>query len=167
MTDDDLTARYESLRAAAAEVVHRALITRDPAPYTPQLNALYRLLLEAQSPAAAAGSEPAPSAPDPARQSLAFRNHCDDGTSAPYGLAELAAEIRAELSEDRLPAEHVPGHPSRNVRMSQLRAMVIGSLLRELAARLVPGPAVGMSEEGRGLAAIAIENSKRLLNQTI
>lgn len=166
MTDEELTARYETLRAAAAEVVHCALITRDPAPYTPQLHALHRLLVEAQSPSAAGESTPEAGAPDPARYSIAFTNHRADGAAGPYELAELAAEMRAELSGDRLPGQHVPEHPLRDVKLSQLRAMVISSLLEELAARLVPGPAAGMSEAGSDLAAIATEFSKRLLNMT-
>lgn len=163
MTDDDLTTRYETLRAAAAEVVHTSLRSRYRAPYTPELHALYRLLLEDQSPSES--SAPADGTVDPARCSLAFMDYRDDGSSAPYELTRLAAEIRAELDADRTTGQHIPDHPLRDVTMTGLRAMVISSLLKELAARLSPGPAVGTAETGGDLAAIAMEFSKRLDNK--
>lgn len=168
MTEDDLAVRYETLRAAAAEVLDSALSRRHPVPYTAQLQALHRVLLESRSPSTAqAESERPADAPDPARHSLAFTDYRDDGSSAgPYELAGLAAEIRAELVGDRLRGEHVPDHPLRDVTLTQLRAMVISSLLNELAARLAPGPAVGTGDAGRELAEIAAEFAKRLLNQT-
>lgn len=173
MTDGDLAARYETLRAAAAEVLHSALSTRHPVPYTAEMHALHRVLLESRSPAAAPGFPSAPAssgplagAPDPARLSLAFTDYRDDGSSGPYELARLAAEIRAELAGDRARGEHVPDHPLRDVTLTQLRAMVIGSLLKELAARLAPGPAVGVGEAGRDLAEIAADLGERLINQT-
>lgn len=166
MTDDDLAARYETLRAAAAEVVHSALKTRHPAPYTPELDALYRMLLEAQSPTSGE-SEPTAGAVDPARYSLAFTDYSADGSSGPYELSKLAAEIRAEMDGDRIRGQHVPDHPLRDVTMTELRAMVISSLLDELAVRLSPGPDVGTAETGRDLAEIAVEFSKRLMRQSL
>lgn len=160
MTDDDLAARYETLRAAAAEVLHSALNRRNPAPYTAELHELHRVLLAKDAPAVPAGT------PDPARHSLAFTDHREDGSSGPYELAALAEEIRADLAGDRALGEHVPEHPLRDVRLTQLRAMVVGSLLQELAARLAPGPAVGAGEDGRGLAETAAELGRRLVNQT-
>jgi hypothetical protein len=50
--------------------------------------------------------------------------------------------------------------------LTQLRALVIGSLLQELAVRLALGPAVGVEEAGRGLAEIAAELGTQLINQT-
>ncbi|RZS40716.1 hypothetical protein EV193_10327 [Herbihabitans rhizosphaerae] len=158
MTDDDLAARYETLRAAAAEVLHSALNTRHPAPYTAELHELHRVLLD--SPSAPAGT------PDPARHSLAFTDYREDGSSGPYELTRLTEEIRAELADDRARGEHVPDHPVRDVPLTQLRALVIGSLLHELAARLAPGPAVGVAEAGRELAEIAADLGTRLINQT-
>jgi hypothetical protein len=167
MTDDDLAAQYETLRAAAAEVLDSALSRRHPAPYTAAMHTLHGVLLESQSPSTESDeSSPAADAPDPARHSLAFTDYRDDGASGPYELARLAAEIRAELDGDRIRGEHVPDQPLRDVTMTQLRAMVISSLLHELAARLAPGPAVGAGEAGRALAEIATEFGKRLLNQT-
>ncbi len=166
MTDEDLAARYEQLLAASAEVVHSALISRYRAPYTPELDALYRLVLEAQTRSSprAADPVPAPGAVDPALHSLAFTFHGDDGTSGPYALARLGSEIRAELDADRVRGEHVPDHPLRDVVLTDLRAMVIAGLLRELAARLDPGPAMGPGEAGRALAAVATECGERLDN---
>lgn len=165
MPDDDLTAQYEALRASAAELVHTSLRSRYRAPYTPELNALYRLLLEDQAPPVSADSESTSDAIDPARYSLAFRDYRDDGSSSPYELTELAAEIRSELDGDRAPGQHVPEHPLRDVTMTGLRAMVVSSLLDELASRLSPGPAVGNAETGGDLAAIAVEFSQRLANK--
>lgn len=165
MSNDDLAAQYETLRAAAAEVVHSALKTRHPAPYTPELHALHQMLLAIQSPPTSADAMPGADTVDPARYSLAFTDYRDDGSSGPYELTSLAAEIRAELDGDRIPGQHVPDHPLRDVTMTGLRAMVISSLLKELAARLSPGPAIGTAETGRDLAAIAMEFSKRLENK--
>jgi hypothetical protein len=166
MTDDDLAARYETLRAAAAEVLHSTLKHRPPLPYTAELHELHRLLLQAQSLSASTGTGRPADAPDPAPYSLAFTDYREDGSAAPYELTRLAEEIRAELAGDRRCGEHVPDHPLRDVTLTQLRALVIGSLLQELAARLAPGPAVGVEETGRDLAEIAAELGTRLINQT-
>nr|WP_042193768.1 hypothetical protein [Kibdelosporangium sp. MJ126-NF4]CEL20903.1 hypothetical protein [Kibdelosporangium sp. MJ126-NF4]CTQ98292.1 hypothetical protein [Kibdelosporangium sp. MJ126-NF4] len=162
MTDDDLAARYETLRAAAADVVHSALRPRNNVPYTSAMRELHRLLLESQSTPPPTESD----GPDPARYSLAFTDYREDGSSAPYELKTLAAEIRADLDGDRTRLEHVPDHPLRNVPLTQLRAMVISSLLDELAVRLAPGAAIGLGEEGRALAEIAADLSTKLVNQT-
>lgn len=158
MTRDDLAARHETLRAAAAEVLHSARRHRPPLPYTPELHELHRALLEARSPT---GPERPADAPDPARHSLACTDHREDGPARPYELTRLAEEIRADLA-----GRHSPDRPPRDVPLTQLRAMVIGSLLRELAARLAPGPAAGTEQAGRDLAAIATDLAARLFNQT-
>lgn len=142
---DELAARYEILRAAAAEVVHRGVRRRSPLPYTTELHELHRLLLGVAR-------------PESARHSLAFTDPEEGG---PYDLTKLAEKFRAELA-----TEHLPGESVRKVIMTQLRAMVISSLLGELAARLAPGPAVGADESGRGLAELAAELGEFLLNQT-
>jgi len=152
MTDDDLAARFDALRAAADAVFVSE--RRRQRPYTAVWHELHQALLESQPPDRPAGS------PDPARYSLAFT---DDG---PYELTRLAAEIREDLAGDRARGEHLPEHPPREVRLTQLRAMVISTLLRELAARLAPGPAVGTGEAGRDLAEIAAEFATRLMNMT-
>ncbi|MCG8914503.1 hypothetical protein L6E12_01665 [Actinokineospora sp. PR83] len=164
MTDDDLAARYETLRAAAADVVHHQTPHYPPVPYTAELDEVYRLLLAEQGSATRVGS-PVGSL-DPTRFSLAFTDFRDDGSSAPYGLAELAAELRADLAGDRGRGEHLPGEPVRDVHVSQVRALVIGQLLQELADRLAPGPAVGMAQAGRDLAELATEFSEKLINMT-
>lgn len=166
MTDDDLAARYEALRTAAVEVFDSARHSQPPAPYTAQWHELHRVLLESRSPSAPIGSGRPADAPDPARYSLAFTDYRDDGSSGPYELTRLAADIRADLAGDRACGEHVPDHPLRDVRLTQLRAMVIGSLLQELAARLAPGPAVGTERAGSDLAEIAAELATRLINMT-
>ena len=153
MPDDDLAARFDALRAAADEVFVSERRRRPPRPYTAVWHELHQALLG--SPQAPDGS------PDPARYSLAFTG--DDG---PYELTRLAEEIREDLAGDRGPGEHLPEHPPRDVRLTQLRAMVISSLLQELAARLAPGPAAGTEEAGRDLAEIATEFATRLMNMT-
>lgn len=166
MTDDDLAARYEALLAAAVEVFDSARDPWSPAPYTAEWHELHRVLLESRSPSPPPASGRPADAPDPARHSLAFTDHREDGSSGPYELTRLAADIRADLAGDRAGGEHVPDHPPRDVRLTQLRAMVIGTLLQELAARLAPGPAVGTEEAGRDLAEIAAELGTRLIDMT-
>jgi hypothetical protein len=150
MPDDDLAARYDALRAAADAVFVSE--RRRKRPYTAVWHELHRALLEPRSPEA--------SSLDPARHSLAFT---EDG---PYELTTLAEEIREDLAGDRARGEHLPEHPPRDVRLTQLRAMVVSALLQELAARLAPGPAAGTEEAGRDLAEIAAELGTRLLNMT-
>ncbi|HWO61147.1 MAG TPA: hypothetical protein VNO31_14060 [Umezawaea sp.] len=158
MTDDDLAARYEALRTAAVELFDYVRNDRPPAPYTAEWHELHRVLLESRPPATS--DRPAPS-PDPARYSLAFTDHREDGSSGPYELARLAADLRADLAGD-----HRPEAAPRTSTMTELRAMIISSLLHELAARLAPGPAVGTAETGRDLAEIAADFGTRLLNMT-
>jgi hypothetical protein len=153
MTDDDLAAQFDALRAAADEVFVSERRRQPPRPYTTVWHELHQALLA--SPSAPDGS------PDPTRYSLAFTD--DDG---PYELTKLAAEIRADLAGDRARGEHLPEHPPRDVRLTQLRAMVISSLLRELEARLAQGPAAGTDEAGSDLAEIAAERATRLINMT-
>jgi hypothetical protein len=162
MTDDDLAARYAALRAAAVEAFDAARDSRPPAPYTAEWHELHRVLLEPRPPSA----PPASGVPDPARHSLAFTDYRYDGSAGPYELTRLAADIRADLAGDRARGEHDPDHPLRDVRLTQLRAMVISTLLEELAARLTPGPAAGTEEAGRDLAEIAAEFATRLINMT-
>ncbi|GAA3036413.1 hypothetical protein [Actinokineospora globicatena] len=161
---DDLAARYEVLRAAAADVVHHQTPHDPPVPYTAELDELYRLLLADQGSATQVGTSAGPV--DPTRFSLAFTDFRDDGSSAPYGLVELAAQLREDLAGDRGLGEHAPGEPDRDVHLSQVRALVIGQLLEEVAGRLAPGPAVGMAEAGRGLAELATKLSEQLINMT-
>ncbi|PPK70412.1 hypothetical protein V5P93_000707 [Actinokineospora auranticolor] len=164
MTGDDLAARYEALRAAAADLVHHQTPHDPPVPYTAELDDLYQLLLAEQGSATRVESQAG--SPDPTRFSLAFTDFRDDGSSAPYGLVELAAELRADLAGDRARGERLRGEPLRDVHVSELRALVIGQLLQEVADRLAPGPAVGMAEAGRDLAALATELSEKLINMT-
>lgn len=166
MTDDDLAARYEALRAAASAVFVSARHSRPPLPYTAEWHELHRVLLASRTPSAPAESGRPADAPDPVRYSVAFTDHREDGSSGPYELTRLAEDIRADLAGDRARGEHLPDQPVRDVRLTQLRAMVVSSLLDELAARLAPGPAVGTEETGRDLAEIATEFATRLINMT-
>jgi hypothetical protein len=168
MTDDDLAARYEALLAAADDVFVSARHSRPPKPYTAEWHELHRVLLESRSPSSSppTGSGRPADAPDPARYSVAFTDHREDGSSGPYELTKLAEDLRADLAGDRAVGEHLPDQPLRDVRLTQLRAMVVSSLLTELAARLAPGPAAGTEEAGRDLAEIATEFATRLLNMT-
>jgi hypothetical protein len=160
MIDEDLLRRHEALRAAAADALNSALSRRHPIPvtYTAELHALHLALLECGSESAAV--------PDPGRYSLAFTDYRDDGSSGPYDLTTLAAELRTDLDADRAPGEHLPDQLPRDVTITPLRAMVISSLLKELAARLAPGPAIGPGDSGRALAEIAANLGERLIDQT-
>ncbi|WP_280420620.1 hypothetical protein [Nocardia carnea] len=92
---------------------------------------------------------------DPARHLVSLYRY--EGTGRiPISFDEEAADIRRELAADR----PVRGE-SQPVVITELRAMIIGSLLRELAARLGAGPA------GRNLAAIAGELADELIDQTV
>jgi hypothetical protein len=161
MMDQDLRRRHEALRAAAADALNSALSRRHPIPvtYTAELHALHLALLES-------GSDKPTTVPDPGRYSLVFTDYRDDGSSGPYDLASLAAELRADLDADRAVGEHLPDQLPRDVTLTPLRAMVIGSLLKELAARLAPGPAIGAGDSGRALAEIAANLGERLIDQT-
>lgn len=84
----------------------------------------------------------------------------------PIPLAKRATDLRRRLDGDRDLNERQPGEPSRNVVITELRAMIIASMLEELAARLSPGAAFGPGRNGEELARLATDLAKGLLEQT-
>ena len=87
----------------------------------------------------------------------------------PIGLDDEAEDLRRQLAADRTVdtvGSDSGNTESDNVVVTELRGMIIGSLLRELAARLVPGVAFGPGHNGEALAAVANELAWELLDQT-
>jgi hypothetical protein len=118
----------------------------------------------AQAPAAtAAAAEPAP---DPFRHVLSILSYTDDGAE-PIPLERFAADKGRSLDSDRGLEDHLPGQPPRNVTVTELRAMIIARLLRELAARISPGAAFGPGRSGLALAKVATDLAEELVADTI
>ncbi|MET8451634.1 hypothetical protein [Streptomyces sp. NPDC005209] len=103
--------------------------------------------------------------PDPFEHSLAARRYTGR-RAQPISLSQRAAELRNQLANDRGLEERQPGEPSRNVVITELRAMIVAGLLEELAARLSPGAAFGPHRSGEELARLATDLAKELLDQT-
>jgi hypothetical protein len=151
---DTLLRRYQALRAAARAVLDAA--DDDPAPSqrTTELRALARAVREGD--AGPRQLEPRPSV-DPARHVLSMRRYDTGEPGSPITLARHARELRRDLESDQ---------PARSVVVTEVRAVVIASLLEELAARLSPGPAFGAGTGGEELARIVGQLAAELLDQT-
>ncbi|GGO98547.1 hypothetical protein GCM10012280_62940 [Wenjunlia tyrosinilytica] len=102
---------------------------------------------------------------DPFEYSLAARLYVDR-RGEPIPLPQRAADLRRRLDRDRGLDERRLGEPSRNVVITELRAMIVAGLLEELAARLSPGVAFGPGRSGEELARVAADLAKELLDQT-
>ncbi|MFF3244274.1 hypothetical protein ACFYWY_11185 [Streptomyces sp. NPDC002870] len=102
---------------------------------------------------------------DPFEHSLAARLYVGR-RAEPIPLPQRAADLRRRLDRDRGLDERLPGEPTRNVVITELRAMIVASLLEELAARLSPGTAFGPGRNGEELARLATDLAKELLDQT-
>lgn len=102
-------------------------------------------------------------AANPARHLMSRFNY-QGNARFPVGLDEEAEDIRRQLAADR--TVEAAGSASDNVVLTELRGMIIGGLLRELAARLMPGAAFGPSSNGEALAAVVTDLSWELLDQT-
>ncbi|WP_063038913.1 hypothetical protein [Nocardia pseudovaccinii] len=164
MTDPaPLAQRYEELR----DVAIRLLDVLDDAEGNPQM---LRSALEAMHQAVRGDGPPeTPDTGDPIRdpaRHLLTRFDYTQGTKTPVTLDEEAANIRRELAGDRAIDDRPPGEPDREVRLTELRGMIIGGLLRELAARLSRGSAFGPSRAGEELAQVATDLSWEVLDQT-
>jgi hypothetical protein len=161
MSEDGLTGRHESLRAAAVEVLEAA--PRGEAELAAALERL-RDALRGEAPA----SPPEPGRPvlDPFEHYLTRLRYERDQPPAAITLERMAVELRHRLDNDRSLDDRLPGDPDRNVTVTELRAMVVGALLKELAARLSPGPAFGPGRSGQPLAGVAEALAKELLDQT-
>ncbi|MFI9324904.1 hypothetical protein ACIGXI_34720 [Kitasatospora aureofaciens] len=110
--------------------------------------------------------EPETDSLDPAKHVLTLRGYDCGVEGSPIALADLAGDLRRELENDGPTLQRLPGSPWRLVLLTELRGVVIGSLLRELAARLSPGPEFGPGEEGLELACLARELADDILDQT-
>ncbi|MCX4732729.1 hypothetical protein [Streptomyces sp. NBC_01363] len=103
--------------------------------------------------------------PDPFEHALAARRYADQ-QAQPISLSQRAAELRHRLDGDRDLDKRQRGEPSRNVVITELRAMIVAGLLEELAARLSPGAAFGPGRSGEELAHLAADLAKELLDRT-
>ena len=112
--------------------------------------------------------EPTPvgTAPDPAKHVLSVTRSDRHGMRRPITLTCHAQELRRELADDHL-WPNGPGRPARNVVVTEVRAVVIASLLEELAARLLPGPAFGAGTDGQELARVVADLAAELLDQAL
>ncbi|MFI5717462.1 hypothetical protein [Nocardia sp. NPDC051750] len=157
---DDFELRYRRMRDAAAAALAAVADTGDcPQPVERALSQL-RQVVEHDIDPAAEGDLPVV---DPARNLLSRFNY--QGTRrVPVALDDEADELRRQMAADRT----VGGADadSGNVVLTELRGMIVGGLLQELAARLSPGPAFGPGAHGEALAALVTELSWELLDQT-
>lgn len=114
-------------------------------------------------------AEPGPvadgSALDPAKHALSVRRYDRNGADRPMTLTHYARQLRRELESDRWQVGR--DRPARHVVVSEVRAVVIASLLEELAARVLPGPAFGASTEGEEMAHVVAELVAELIDQAI
>lgn len=163
MTGDELVRRYEALRRAATAVVE-ASAAADPASALPahwqKLGALEQALTDG-GPRNAATREIL----DPDLHLLSMRDY-ERGVpgGAPFSLAARARSIRRSLAADDV-AEHPVGDwPDEYVpTLTELRAMIVATLLRELAARLSATGDPG----GQDLAAVALGLAGEVLAPTL
>lgn len=159
MVEQDLNLRYAQLRAAAIAVFDVGAELLDcPESLRRRLVALHRVI---QGDASPAGSTPTV---DPSRHMVSLLKY-EDREKFPIPLEQEAAEIRRQLDGDQPSDERRPD-PDGTVVLTELRGMIIGSLLRELAARLLPGAAFGPGGEGTALSEVATDLSWEVLNQT-
>lgn len=102
---------------------------------------------------------------DPNRHFLSLRDFRGK-VGHPITLDEQALRWRERLAADRDREEQRAGELDRDVHLTELRGMVIGTLLRELAARLEPGAAFGPTDQGTALASLARDLADEVLDQT-
>lgn len=160
MLEQDPTLRYSQLRAAAVAVLDAAAELPDyPESLRRCLVALHRAVQGEDSPD---NSTPAV---DPGRHMVSLLRY-EDREKFPITLDQEAVEIRRDLEADQ-PLDERAQAPDGIVVLTELRGMVVGSLLRELAARLSPGAAFGPGRAGTALAEVATDLSWEILNQTI
>lgn len=161
MSEDGFTRQYALLRAAAVQVLDAA--TGEPGQLAAALQGLRDALRGDPAPDASAGDRPVL---DPFEHYLTELRYEEAEPARAITLERMAVELRRQLDNDRAVDERLPGEPERNVTVTELRAMVVGGLLEELAARLSPGAAFGPGRNGEALAGVAAALSKELLDQT-
>lgn len=162
MHDDVVRAEYRQLRDTAIEVLNALPGLENPSPGADAALRNLRAVLSGDAPRQY-GTEYV--ALDPFEHSLAARRYTG-GQSQPIPLAQRAVELRLRLEGDRSLDERPLGEPSRNVEITELRAMIVAGLLEELAARLSPGAAFGPGRGGEELARLATDVAKELLDRT-
>ncbi|WP_040792118.1 hypothetical protein [Nocardia paucivorans] len=162
MTDVDAAEQLRRLRGAALAVLDRA---GEISEHSESLRAALTELHRLATGAAASDAGVLAAQADPGRHLVSLYRY--EGTEKrPIGLDEEAAEIRRELAGDRKPDPFPADTDPNLVVLTELRAMIIGSLLRELAARLAPGVAFGPGTDGQALAAVVTDLAQELLDQT-
>lgn len=160
--DDVVRAEYARLRGAAIEVLDAIPDRADSSPrFEDALESLRAVLAGGTPPR----SVPAHGSPDPFEHALVARRY-EGRRAEPISLPERAVELRRRLEADRGLEDRLPGEPSRNVAVTELRAMIVAGLLEELAARLSPGAAFGPGRSGEELARLAKDLADELLAGT-
>ncbi|WP_378740473.1 hypothetical protein [Nocardia brasiliensis] len=155
--------RYNRLRDAAARVL---AVLDDPESNPETLRgALSELHRAVRGEPSSVPTDHPLSAPDPAMHLLSRLSYTGK-IAHPIPLDEQAGHLRDRLlGAPQLP-DAGPRDPDRDVRLTELRAMIVGGLLRELAARLRPGAAFGPSRDGEQLAAAVAELAAAVLDRT-
>lgn len=162
MTDDNMPEAQQQLRNAA---IHILDVAANGTPSEPLTRALQSLAL------AVRGEVPQPQAThdapvlDPSRHLLSGL-HYNGTIGTPITLQQMAADWRRQLDNDRGLDDQEPDQPATGVRLTELRALIIGNVLLELAARLTPGAAFGPSSNGSDLARLVTDLSDELFDQT-
>ena len=161
MTDRELQHRYEALRRAAAAALDATAADDAPVSVLHQrkLNALEQAL-HGDGPWDAVTREVV----DPGRHLLSIRDyHSGVPGGIPYPFAENAQSIRRSMAADDA-AEHPVGDWPNDwdPTLTELEAMIVATLLQELAARLTATGDPGGAE----LAAVARDLADEVLAPT-
>jgi hypothetical protein len=161
MTDGELERRYEALQRAAAAVLE--VTAADAAPVSPAHQRKVDALEQALR---GHGSRNAVTTEilDPDRDYLTMRDY-QRGVpgGAPFPLADRAQSIRRSLAKDDVADHRVGDWPNDwDPTLTELEAMIVATLLQELAARLAATGDPGGAE----LAAVARELADEILAPT-
>ena len=158
MTGDELVDRYARLRRAAAALLEVTAAVEVSVVHRNKLDGLAAALAESGASGAAVRE-----VVDPSLQLLSLRNRKNDRAGVPYSLAGRAQDIRERFAFDDVTEEPRGEWPDVwDPTLTEVQAMVVGTLLRELAARLV---ATGDSG-GRELAVVVGEVADEVLAPT-
>jgi hypothetical protein len=161
MNDGELERRYEDLRRAAAAVL--AATAADAAPVYPahqdRVDAL-RLALDGSGPRNATSREVV----DPDRHHLSIWDYQSEVPGgAPFPFADHERSIRRSLAREVVTEPRDEDWPdNRKPTLTELQAMVVATLLQELAARLTATGDPG----GADLAAVVLELADDVLAPT-
>lgn len=161
MTDGELERRYEVLRRAVVAVLEASVADAGPATVAHQrkLDALEQAL-SGHGPRNAVAREIL----DPDRHLLSMRDY-QGGVpgGVPFAFADDAQEIRVSMAKDDAAKRPVGDWPDVWVpTLTELQAMIVATLLQELAVRLAATGDPG----GQKLAAVALELADEVLAPT-